>query len=83
MQSINTILKYHTCEKNILNLVEGEKNLHSKYYGGGNMMKNKQKVKAACRLKVECSKMLDRGLLGYSLMTDAIVISRGENIKLK
>ena len=28
-----------------------------------NMIKNSQEVKAACRLKVECSKVLDRGLL--------------------
>ena len=48
-----------------------------------NMIKNSQEVKAACRLKVECSKLLDRGLLRYSLMTDATMISRGENIKLK
>ena len=32
------------------------------------MMKNKQKVKATFRLKVECSKVLDHGLLWITIL---------------
>ena len=86
MQSINTIPKYHTCEK-IYSFIafcrRRRKNLCRKYYGGENMTKNKQKVKATCRLKFGCSKALDHGLLCCSLITDAIVIMTGKTKKLK
>ena len=40
-----------------------EKIFCRKYYEEENMMKRKQKVNATYRLKVERSKVLDRGLL--------------------
>ena len=85
IQSTSTILKYHTCEKiySCIECCRRRKNLYRKYYGEENMMKKQKKVKATCRFKVECLKVSDCGLLRCSLRTNARVISRGENKKLK
>ena len=85
IQSTSTILKYHIREKiySCIECCRRRKNICRKYYGEENMMKKQKRVKATCRFKVKCLKVSDRGLLCCSLRTDARVISRGENKKLK